>query len=234
MKINLLFSVLISCIMCQTASLPLAAESNSEAIVIPPNVIKAIKNHISANSWKKLYYDVLPKVISENNIKSLVEVGVGLGGHAETILQNTKIEHYYGIDPYIYNVTDGFMSDVANYSSSSGQKNCDYLFEWIKNYRLAPYADRCHLLRETSVVASSHFEKESIDCIFIDGDHRYTAVLNDLASWYPKVKKGGMILGDDYWMSSVSKAVDQFFKAHDKKITFITSEAGYKIWVVCK
>lgn len=45
---------------------------------------------------------------------------------------------------------------------------------------------------------SKQFEDNSIDLVFIDGDHRYSSVVKDIKSWFPKVKKGGFIAGHDY------------------------------------
>jgi predicted O-methyltransferase YrrM len=38
---------------------------------------------------------------------------------------------------------------------------------------------------------------ESIDMMFIDGDHRYSRVSQDIEEWFPKVKKGGILCGHD-------------------------------------
>ena len=45
--------------------------------------------------------------------------------------------------------------------------------------------------------AYKEFENNSIDFLFIDADHRYTPFISDLRSWYPKIKKGGIICGHD-------------------------------------
>lgn len=206
-----------------------------EVAAIPDGVVTQIEKHQSTNGWAKLYYDVLPKVIKQHKYKTIVEIGVALGGNAESILKNTNVT-YFGVDPYLYNYDpkDQFSADVARYCSLGGQKSFDYLHEWVKNYKLATYQERCHLIRETSVNASLLFDDNSLDCIFIDGDHRYEAVLQDLAAWYPKLKKGRLILGDDYWMPSVASAVDQFFLSNNRKVFFLTSDSGYKIWAVYK
>jgi len=41
------------------------------------------------------------------------------------------------------------------------------------------------------------FGDESVDLLFIDGDHRYGYAKADYEAWYPKVKPGGLILIDD-------------------------------------
>jgi len=52
--------------------------------------------------------------------------------------------------------------------------------------------------RDYSVDAADSFADETIDFIYIDADHTYEGVMADLEAWYPKVKKGGFILGDDF------------------------------------
>lgn len=42
------------------------------------------------------------------------------------------------------------------------------------------------------------FQKESIDFVFIDGDHYFESVLKDMTDWYDKVRKGGIMAGHDY------------------------------------
>lgn len=53
-------------------------------------------------------------------------------------------------------------------------------------------------MRMESITASLLFKKESIDFVYIDASHEYEDVRNDILHWLPKVKKGGIIAGDDY------------------------------------
>lgn len=74
-------------------------------------------------------------------------------------------------------------------------------------------------IKMDSVDASKKYEDNSIDFVFIDANHKYIHVKNDIEAWFPKVKIGGVMAGHDYkngW-TDVDKAVDEFFK--DKKIT---------------
>lgn len=71
-------------------------------------------------------------------------------------------------------------------------------------------------LRTLSVHAAKFFDAHSIDFCFIDGDHSYEAVSEDLRLWYPKVRPGCIIAGHDYIYTNegergVSIAVDEFF-----------------------
>jgi predicted O-methyltransferase YrrM len=66
-------------------------------------------------------------------------------------------------------------------------------------------------IKATSKAAARKFKAESLDVVFIDLDHSYEAVKEDIKLWLPKVKKGGYIAGDDYhenW-KGVIQAVDE-------------------------
>ena len=59
-----------------------------------------------------------------------------------------------------------------------------------------------------------------IDYVFLDGGHAYNTVKNDLFYSLPVLKKGGIILCDDYNLSyapGVKKAIDEFVKINDLK-----------------
>jgi hypothetical protein len=88
----------------------------------------------------------------------------------------------------------------------------------VKNY-FYPY-------RMTSLQASKLFDDNSIDFIFVDGSHEYEDVKDDIISWYPKVKTGGMLSGHDYseaW-PGVKKAVQECFS------DFIVNEGCWAIY----
>jgi len=58
--------------------------------------------------------------------------------------------------------------------------------------------------------AANLFKDNSIDFVFIDADHSYESVTKDINSWLPKIKKGGIISGHDYFTSpGVKSAVDE-------------------------
>jgi hypothetical protein len=55
--------------------------------------------------------------------------------------------------------------------------------------------------------ASKFYQDNSISFIYIDASHEYEYVKNDIHTWYPKVKTGGIIAGHDYGLESVKNAV---------------------------
>jgi hypothetical protein len=48
-----------------------------------------------------------------------------------------------------------------------------------------------------STDAARLFPNRSVDLVFIDGDHSYSAVKRDIAAWLPKVRPGGILCGHD-------------------------------------
>jgi len=63
--------------------------------------------------------------------------------------------------------------------------------------------------------------------IYIDADHDYQSVKNDIIAWKEKVKPGGIISGHDYH-SGVKQAVDEIYGEKNVK-TFKDSSWAYKI-----
>lgn len=67
--------------------------------------------------------------------------------------------------------------------------------------------------RMTSKEASIIQQDGSLDFCFIDSNHTYESVREDIELWLPKVRKGGLISGHDYGgrYRGVSEAVDERF-----------------------
>lgn len=89
--------------------------------------------------------------------------------------------------------------------------------------------------RMTSVDASKLYNDNSLDFIFIDAAHDYYSVKDDVEHWFPKLKIGGYISGDDYAWPSVSSAVNEFFG--EENVTKIKAPAynyAEQTWLVQK
>lgn len=81
----------------------------------------------------------------------------------------------------------------------------------------------------TSTNAAQQFSSNSLDFVYIDGDHSYKAVTSDLESWFDKVRSGGLVSGDDYVVFlSTASAVNDF--VHTYQIGLCIK--GNKWWFV--
>jgi predicted O-methyltransferase YrrM len=108
---------------------------------------------------------------------------------------------------------------------------------WEDNYDIVKEClkDRnVELVRKTSVEAAKDIEDESLDWVYIDALHDYESGVEDIKTWYPKVRKGGVVAGHDYinvvmedWdpkVFAIKKAVDEFAEQNNYKVTEIPDD----------
>lgn len=94
--------------------------------------------------------------------------------------------------------------------------------QFISN--MSSVANKFIPMHMTSEQASKQFEDNSLDVVFIDAQHEYGPVKQDLELWYPKVKSNGIFCGHDYYNGwpGVEQAVNEF--AETNKLTISGSE----------
>jgi len=138
-----------------------------------------------------------------------VEIGIWKGKStvymAEQIKNSGKNIKFYAIDSFI-----GF-GEEKSYDEDPDIKSKTILQKYYSN--ISPVKEYINTIVGDSKEVHTQFENESVDFLFIDGDHRYEGIRTDLHNWFPKIKKGGIISGHDYFEPTcgVKKAVDEFF-----------------------
>ncbi len=150
------------------------------------------------------------------------EIGSWKGDFASKILNETSPAKLFLIDPYKYypQYKRGWFG-----GASGSQENMDKVYLGVeKRFQKHIEQNQLEIVREESVKAFERFKDSFFDWIYIDGNHEYEFVLNDLKKYFFKVKPGGLILGDDYgtegwWKDGVSKAVNEFVKLDKYKIS---------------
>jgi len=188
-------------------------------------------NDAETGGWATYYYGVLSKVINDNNYTRVAEVGIGHGTHAKQLLKNTAIDKLYLIDPMVFYPNDAFANAIMEHEPEIAGNNFNEFAELIRN-ELSPWKDRYTWFRQPSLtITNDQIPDGSLDCVFVDGDHSYAAVLADLAFWWKKVGPGGQLLGDDFWMGDVAGAVNEFANRNGLKFDFLTRPGtSYKIY----
>lgn len=187
-------------------------------------------------SWPGLYYDKIGNLISVCKPRLVVEIGVAYGFHATRILEQHPAIEYIGVDPYVagYDPEDLFDRDVGEVFGVSPNKAMDRLFTTVSEKLQLGFPGRFQLLRMKSTEAAKTFPDESLDFVFVDGDHREEAVREDLEAWWPKIQPGGVLVGDDYSWPGVEKAVTVFFREAGNEV-LVLQTAGKKhqsFWVL--
>jgi len=118
------------------------------------------------------------------------EIGVQGGIFSRQVLDQWKGSLLYLIDAW--QQIPGY-EDPANVPPD---EQSDRMMATI--WRVKPHWERVRLIQELSVNASRLIPDDSLDWVYLDANHEYSSILEDLRIWTPKVKRGGIIAGHDY------------------------------------
>lgn len=64
--------------------------------------------------------------------------------------------------------------------------------------KVEPWRQKVRLMRLFSKGAVHRVDDASLDWAFIDGNHAYEYVRDDITMWLPKIKPGGLLTGHDW------------------------------------
>ncbi len=156
------------------------------------------------------------------------EIGVWKGV-SSALFVKTQPKKLYLVDPWSvepYQETkESWERYVGRYSALVGgdnvesfQKYYDKIAEMVtEKYKIYSNVE---VRRELSIDFFEMLEEtgERLDWIYIDGDHSYEGAYYDFEKALKYVKKGGLIIGDDYGNKpAVKQAVDDWAKEHNKE-----------------
>ena len=166
-----------------------------------------------------------------------VEIGVWRGGNAESILKTININKLYLIDPYKFyeEYKENTVIKRAKETGITEQEDLDEA-ERIADKTLEPFKNKISFIKNTSEEAARIFKDCSLDFAYIDGNHSYKFVKEDIGAYYKKVKSGGVLGGDDFQngfdseLNGVVNAVLEF--VHKNKLQLYNH--GKDWWVVKK
>jgi hypothetical protein len=165
----------------------------------------------------KKRWQVLYELMKGKNPEVGAEIGIKTGQMSIKVLSFLpSIKTYYAIDPWKWYPDFKKMVNPKK-QKRWNQKQMDAFFDKFKNDSKA-FKDKIKILRMTSKEAAEHIPDGSLDFCFIDGNHAYEYVKEDIQLYLPKVKKGGLFGGHDYNLKlggihrgDVKKAVDESF-----------------------
>lgn len=160
--------------------------------------------------------ETLAHILAMLNLNVGAEIGVECGIYSETLCKaNPKID-LYAIDAWT--AYQGYRDHVS-------QDKLDGFMEITKN-RLAPY--KATVIKGFSVDVAKQFTDNSLDFVYIDGNHEYRQTVDDISEWDRKVKVGGIVAGHDYilrrtngYLMHVPYALHGWIKSYDIKPVFI-------------
>jgi hypothetical protein len=117
-----------------------------------------------------------------------VEIGVFKGEFSKHILNN------WGGTLYMIDVWRPLGNEYED--ASNHKEHIDAYQQTMENIK--GFEDRGIMIRASSEIAANMFQDESLDFIFIDANHAYDFVVDDINLWFSKLKKGGIFSGHDY------------------------------------
>ena len=139
---------------------------------------------------------------------TFVEVGCWFGKStvylASRIRESRKRITLYAVDTFEGSPDEEPMLAVVR------QNNGSILTAFRQNLQDAGVIHLVRPIVSTSFEASRRFVDNSLSFVFIDACHTYEAVRQDILSWLPKVKSGGVLAGHDFGTyRSVARAVGE-------------------------
>jgi hypothetical protein len=136
--------------------------------------------------------DELGDVLNQQGLVGAgVEVGVFRGEFSEQVLIKWHGKKLYLVDPW------AFQSDYLD-SWGGSDDAMERLLHCTLN-RLHRFRARIDVIRKRSDQAALRFADAVLDFVYIDANHSFSAVANDLQLWYPKIRTGGLLAGHDYF-----------------------------------
>jgi SAM-dependent methyltransferase len=145
-----------------------------------------------------------------------VEVGTWKGRFAARLLTRAKPRTLHLVDPWQFRSEEAYGSAHYGGRAEGGQAEVESIYQGVLTRFAGEISDGIVVVhRMTSKEAVGLFDDDSLDWVYIDGDHHYDAVKADLQLWYPKVRPGGLLAGDDldtgnWWQDDVARAVREF------------------------
>lgn len=152
-------------------------------------------------------------------VREGAEIGVQRGIFSEHLLRYWHGQILHCIDPWQQFDSTEYLESKDNVPQQTHEM---YYAETVA--RLSRFGRRARILRATSKQAAQQFADGSLDFVFIDAQHHYAAVKEDIELWYPKVRRGGLLCGHDWSLDygpphfGVKKAVLEFVERTRSKL----------------
>lgn len=189
---------------------------NREQYIIDKYKIDTSKKapyYVKISRWKQL-----PYLLAEMDIKVGAEIGTEQGAYADCLLTKIPSLKLYCIDCW---------ESYPEYRENM-QAKIDVYEQKTRN-RLA--GKNCEIIKKYSMDAVNDFDDNSLDFVYIDGNHEFQQVTNDIAEWSKKVKVGGIIAGHDFTRGAnareridVKDVVQAWTYSKGIKVWFVTDE----------
>jgi predicted O-methyltransferase YrrM len=155
-------------------------------IYLPPSLCGFVNRFTVFSTWVDhlpFAYDIVHALRPRTVVELGTQGGMSYFAFCQAVREHSVTARAYAVDTWAGDEHTGAYADDV--------------YQSVKLYNEANYADFSELLRMRFEEAVLRFDDESIDLLHIDGFHTYEAVRNDFETWYPKVAPGGVVLFHD-------------------------------------
>ena len=143
----------------------------------------------------------LPKELQRRNLTVGVELGVQVGLYSLQLLQNWhSCQTLYLVD--VWKQQKNYF-DGANVPQQEQDRKYQETINRVSNYK-----SKVKILRMTTTEAAKLIPNRSLDFVYVDARHDYCGVMEDLINYYPKMRRGGIMSGHDYYNTAEVKQLD--------------------------
>ena len=155
----------------------------------------------------KFYRNYLPGLFYSLGFKKGAEIGVKVGVFSRIICAGMKDVKMLCVDPYLPGPKVSWDQAETRFA--------------IAKDRLRDF--NAEIIKQTSLQAVENVPRWSLDFVYIDADHSFNNVMQDIIVWADRVRPGGIVSGHDYDNEDVKTAVDAYVKVHNHEL-FITDK----------
>lgn len=151
------------------------------------------------------------------------ELGAGSGWFSHKILTYSDLSRLYSVDPF----------DKPEGSPISFRADPSVYIDCLRT--LMPFGERSYVLRTLSSEAAKLFSDETFDFVYVDANHWEPEVRNDIETWWPKVRKGGILAGHDWcdtFHLDVKKVVTEFVEREGLRLYLTEKDQEYQGHVI--
>ena len=136
-----------------------------------------------------------------------VELGLYQAHSFCTMLQVcTNVDKLIGIDKW-----EPYKDDIGGGNFVRDQKQIEFIRNTAINFiHWSGCSDRATILEMDTIEAAEKYEDQTMDFVFFDAHLSREQLENEMWAWYPKIKKGGLVMGHDYHTRETRHAVLAF------------------------
>lgn len=126
---------------------------------------------------------------------------------------------------YLVDVWSGFASS-ADKDGRNNTEDWDTFGTYMRLVNEFSDKQNIQVIRGRTADFLKHLPDNYLDCVYIDSDHSYPTVIEELRLSLKKVNPGGWITGHDYvdLTPGVIQAVDEFLKETGFKMEYLTED----------